>query len=89
MGLLLWILRVLVILLILRYVVALIRGMGAAPARRAAPRRPIERTGGNLVRDPQCGTFVPEAGSLSIERAGSTWHFCSTTCRDTWMQAHR
>lgn len=84
---LLWLLRVLIILLILRYIVAFFTRR-PAPAPRRAPQRPIERTGGTLVRDPQCGTYVPESGALALTRGSETMHFCSTTCRDAWALAH-
>lgn len=85
---LLWLLRVLIILLILRYIVAFFTPRRPAPAPRRAPQRPIERTGGTLVRDPQGGTYVPESGALALTRGSETMHFCSTTCRDAWALAH-
>jgi YHS domain-containing protein len=85
---LLWLLRVLIILLIVRYIVAFFTRRVPAPAPPRAPSRPSERTGGTLVRDPQCGTYVPESGALALTQGGATWHFCSTTCRDAWALAH-
>ncbi|MEO8482808.1 MAG: hypothetical protein ABI634_11400 [Acidobacteriota bacterium] len=84
MVLALWLLRILIILLILRYIVGFFAPRRQA-TRRGAPTRPIERTGGTLVRDPQCGTYVPESRALALKRGGATIHFCSTTCRDTWL----
>lgn len=80
----LWLLRILIILLILRYIVAFFAPR-RQPSRRSAPTRPAERPGGTLVRDPQCGTYVPESRALALKRGGATMHFCSTTCRDTWL----
>ena len=83
MSLILGIVRVLIILLIIRIVVHWIYGR-----RKITPRRPRtvpERAGGTLVRDPHCGTFVPEALAIS---AGAQ-KFCSTACRDAWAAAHR
>lgn len=82
----LWLLRILIILLILRYIVAFFtprRRVGSRPTSTPAPRG--ERQGGTLVRDPQCGTYVPEARAIALRRGGATMHFCSTTCRDTWL----
>jgi uncharacterized protein len=85
----LWLLRVLIILMILRYVGTFFGRRGPVPStRRAPPRPPAERPGGRLVRDPQCGTFVPESGALALTRGRTTEHFCSTTCRDAWALAH-
>jgi len=85
----LWLLRVLIILLIMRYITAFFTRRGPAPVRRPAPpQAPAERTGGRLVRDPQCGTFVPESGAISLSRGGATVAFCSAACRDAWALAH-
>lgn len=82
-----WVLRVLVILMIVRYIIGLFTARRPAP-RAQKPARPIERTGGTLVRDPQCGTYVPESTALALSRGGATVHFCSTACRDAWALAH-
>jgi uncharacterized protein len=83
-GLLLWILRVLVILMVLRLVLRLFAG-----GRAVAPRQPRapQRLGGTLVRDPQCGTYVPESSALVVRTGSGTWHFCSAACRDNWRAA--
>jgi len=84
-GLLLWILRVLVILMVLRLVLRLFSGRRAvAPPRQ---RRAPQRLGGTLVRDPQCGTYVPESSALVVRSGSGTWHFCSAACRDAWRAA--
>lgn len=87
MVLLLWILRALIILLILRYLVAFFGRRGPAPAPRTS-QKPAVRTGGTLVRDPQCGTYVPESSAFALSRAGASVHFCSEACRDAWALAH-
>ena len=85
MGSALWLLRILIILMIVRYIVAFFTRRRSAPAARSrsAARQP-ERTGGTLVRDPQCGTYVPEARAIPLLHGGSTTYFCSITCRDAW-----
>jgi hypothetical protein len=82
MNAVLWVVRILVILLIIRMVVHWIAGQRRV-ARKRPPTMP-ERAGGTLVRDPHCGTYVPESRAI---RAGSE-HFCSTKCRDAWLAAH-
>ena len=94
MTILIWVFRALVILIVLRLVM---RFIGAVVAGASAPRqtpqtspatRP-ERLGGTLVRDPQCGTFVPQVKALSSGSGDSAVFFCSTNCRDAWVAAHR
>jgi YHS domain-containing protein len=81
-----WIVRVLILLLILRFILRLL-----FPARRAIPHRrgaggPVERSGGELVRDPNCGTYVPKSRAVAGQKGGDTVYFCSTTCRDAYLR---
>ena len=79
-GALLWAVRILIILLIIRIVLRWFATRQVASARRT--RVPGgERIGGQLVRDPQCGTFVAE--SRAVKAGGQS--FCSTDCRDRWI----
>ena len=87
MILALWLLRILIILLILRYIVAFFTPR-RQPTRLVATTRAPERTGGTLVRDPQCGTYIPQSSAVALKRGGATMHFCSATCRDTWLAGH-
>ncbi|MEO7190386.1 MAG: hypothetical protein ABI051_04970 [Vicinamibacterales bacterium] len=80
----LWILRILVIMMVLRMIIRSVTGRRrpAPAARRPAPR--AERPGGTLVRDPQCGTYIPEAKALTLGKGPAALHFCSAACRDKW-----
>jgi YHS domain-containing protein len=58
---------------------------GGARQTSAGPRPPEVPMGGELKRDPVCGTFVPVA--TAIKKAGpggETIYFCSTECRDRY-----
>ncbi|MCC7010858.1 MAG: hypothetical protein IT184_18745 [Acidobacteria bacterium] len=81
MGLL-WAVRILIILLIVRIVLRWFAERQIAATRRTRVSGG-ERSGGQLVRDPQCGTFVAER--LAVKAGGHA--FCSTTCRDQWLAA--
>jgi YHS domain-containing protein len=48
------------------------------PAGRASPRP----SGGELKKDPVCGTFISPAASLQKSVGGVTYYFCSPACRD-------
>ena len=80
MTVVLWAVRILIILLIVRIVISWFAGRRLDRRRRASAPGP-ERLGGHLVRDPQCGTFVAE--SRAVKAGGQA--FCSTTCRDAWL----
>jgi YHS domain-containing protein len=55
----------------------------AAPTRPAPPRVP---EGGELKKDPVCGTYVSTASSLSERVRGETVYFCSTECREKFKK---
>lgn len=40
---------------------------------------------GEMVKDPECGTYVAVDDSLSIRDGGQTWYFCSYECRDKFL----
>lgn len=93
MAVLGWIVRIVVVLfavrLLLRFLASLRGGAaGPAPAQRRS-RGPMTREGGRLVRDPQCGTHLPESSALRVGSGANAVYFCSTACRDQWSAARR
>lgn len=90
MSILIWILRILGLLLLLRFVLQLLfgnrgvarRGGGAARGGRTSGQD--VKQGGELVRDPHCGTFVPKARAIAVSAGHETHYFCSVTCRDAY-----
>ena len=50
---------------------------------------PVERpqSGGELKKDPVCGTFVAVSSSIKTNVDGQVVHFCSTACRDKYRAA--
>ena len=88
MNALIWIVRVLVLLIILRILLRMLFGPGRRPGSpRPAPRAP-ERLGGELVRDPQCGTFIPKARAIVSGSGADAKYFCSVECRDQYEKLH-
>ncbi len=76
LGLVLRFLAVLLLVrLVLRFLVALVRGA-------AAPATPAAAIADDLVRDHVCNTFLPRSRALSAEVSGQLAYFCSETCRE-------
>jgi hypothetical protein len=78
-----FLLDALVLFFIVRMILRLVTG--GRPAR--SPRSPAstpERSGGTLVRDPQCGTYIPESRAIRVGSGDRTQYFCSTDCRDAY-----
>jgi YHS domain-containing protein len=51
---------------------------GASGSRAPASPSP----GGELKKDPVCGTFISTATAFQKFSQGQTYYFCSTECRD-------
>jgi YHS domain-containing protein len=54
--------------------------------RRApsAPRQAPTQSGGELKKDPVCGTYVSAAASVTRSINGQVVYFCSEECRDRY-----
>jgi hypothetical protein len=85
-GVVLWIVRILILLLILRYVLRLVFSL--LQSARSTSGRPVssggtlERAGGELVRDPQCGTYIPKSRAVVAGSGADAKYFCSIECRN-------
>jgi YHS domain-containing protein len=78
----------LLLFLLLRSVLKGIFGAaGAQPARRGRPASEPVEAGGELKKDPVCGTYVSVATSLTRKVGGEVLHFCSAECRDKYHVA--
>jgi len=84
-AIVLWAIRILVLMLVARYVLQAVFGRRSVPVRRQSSGA-AERVGGTLVRCARCGTYVPETGAITIGRGAE--HFCSAACRDKWTETH-
>jgi YHS domain-containing protein len=64
-------------------ILRLLTGSGSPPRSRPSNSTP-ERSGGTLVRDPQCGTYIPESRAIRVGSGDRTLYFCSNACRDAY-----
>jgi YHS domain-containing protein len=48
------------------------------------PSAPNVVVGGELKKDPVCGTYVSTGASVTRSVDGQVWHFCSKECRDKY-----
>ncbi len=60
---------------------------GKSVRRQAPPRDPGVVSGGELKKDPVCGTYVSTALSVTRTVNGEVLHFCSRECRDRYHAA--
>ncbi len=75
----------LVFCLVLSIAKSFLRGLGAAfrqgPRPAGRPDPPIVQSGGELKKDPVCGTYVSTSTSISKVVNGQPVYFCSDECR--------
>jgi len=91
MGILLWVVRIIGLLLLVRIVLRLLFGnrvvppAGAGGFGRGGPHAGRDtKPGGELVRDPHCGTYVPKTRAIAVSAGRETVYFCSAACRDAY-----
>jgi YHS domain-containing protein len=80
----------LIVLMFLRSVLRnLFASFRSAPTPQARPQQapPPISVGGELKKDPVCGTYVSTVGSVSQKVNGQVLYFCSTACRDKYRAA--
>jgi YHS domain-containing protein len=53
-------------------------------SQQKGPRMPVVPAGGELKKDPVCGTFISTATAIQKRAGGETYYFCSTECRDNF-----
>jgi hypothetical protein len=64
------------------------------PGRSREPLKPTadlnaEQGGRLLVRDPICGVHIAEVLAIPLRENGELLHFCSTVCRDAYLNSSR
>jgi hypothetical protein len=89
MTFLAWLVRAIILTIIINMIFRLLTGgrpssgqRRSAGPRPTAPPRQTERQGGTLVRDPHCGTYLPESRAIRVGSGSSAVYFCSDACRN-------
>ncbi len=86
-----FILRVVFPLLVLWFLRALLKSLfgtlQSSVSRPSKPSATAAPTGGELKRDPVCGTYVAVDTSVTKRVNGELLHFCSIDCRDKYRAA--
>ena len=86
-----FILRIVVPVIILMIVRSVLRSIFATFQSTQADRKPESRTevpaGGELKKDPVCGTYVAATAGITHQIKGQTVYFCSKECRDKYRAA--
>ncbi|MGI8958470.1 MAG: hypothetical protein ACR2IV_01650 [Bryobacteraceae bacterium] len=54
----------------------------SAPRSPSSSPPPAPQAGGELHKDPVCGTYVAESTPFRRQSAGQTFYYCSSDCRE-------
>jgi YHS domain-containing protein len=76
-----WAIRLLLLIIVLRALMRLWRGI----VEGMNPPRPPQPSAVALVKDPVCGTFVVPSRALTAGSGADTRFFCSENCRRTYQ----
>jgi YHS domain-containing protein len=63
------------------------REVARPPQQAPPPSAPHVMVGGELKKDPVCGTYVSTGASVTRTVDGQVLHFCSKECRDKYHAA--
>jgi YHS domain-containing protein len=86
--------RVVLYLLLAVVLISMLRGVagiigkllgdfvGGPSSSKQQARRPSVPAGGELKKDPVCGTFISTATAIQKRVGGEVYYFCSPECRD-------
>ena len=56
-----------------------------APRPTAPPQEPTVVAGGDLKKDPVCGTYISTSLAVTRKVKGEVVYFCSNECRDKFV----
>jgi YHS domain-containing protein len=56
------------------------------PQGASMQKVPSMPPGGELKKDPVCGTFISAATAIQKKAGGETYYFCSAECRDQFKK---
>ena len=76
------IIRLIITIIAVYFIVRLVRGLflPSAGKEKSFPRKPASIPGEELVKDPQCGTYVPVSSATKATIDGQVLYFCSEEC---------
>lgn len=78
----------LLLFLIVRSVLKALFAPSNEPAKRTPDAPPVP-AGGDLKKDPVCGTYVSAVASVQEKVGGEMVYFCSDDCRKKFAAARR
>ena len=63
----------------------LLRHLLKGSKKSQQPNERLDKYTAELVRDPQCGTYILPAQGSMVRLGGKRYHFCSERCRDLYL----
>ena len=82
---------ILIVLLYLLYrlIKTVISGPRLDRTRDVGKQGRKERVEDEMVKDPQCGVYVPKREAVTAKVEGEKFYFCSEDCKEAFLETHR
>jgi uncharacterized protein len=77
----------LILLAVIIYILSRWLRHSPPPAKKSGTFHAQNGHAEEMVQDPVCGTWVPVGQALTLNREKQTLHFCSSECREKFLQA--
>lgn len=81
--------RLLVIVFLIFVVYLVLRVLIGFAALSGRQRKRPEESGGEMVQDPVCETYIPKSRAIEKKVNGQMVYFCSQQCVDAFEQKRR
>jgi len=79
------IVRAIIYLLLAIMAVRIFKGISASMGGKEDRAAPL---GEEMVKDPNCDTYIPKADAIKKKVGGETRYFCSQKCLDEYRDKH-
>ncbi|MBI4773121.1 MAG: YHS domain-containing protein [Deltaproteobacteria bacterium] len=72
-----------------RLIKAVMSGPRLERSREVGKQKRKERIEDEMVKDPQCGVYLPKREAVTAKVGGKKIYFCSEDCKETFLDAQR
>lgn len=81
--------RVVVLIFLLVVLYYLVKNLLKGSENSSRAGESVDKRVAELVRDPQCGTYILPSQAVSARVGRHTYHFCSEECKDRFLDKSR
>jgi len=83
------VLLIVLLYLLYRLIKMVIGGPRLERSREGGKQKKKERIEDEMVKDPQCGVYVPKREAVTAKVGGEKIYFCSEDCKEAFLETQR